>query len=322
MNPNEEELEPSLRPTRRAGRWSAAIGALIGLAGATFVVQALYQDRDEIARALSNARPALLLGALVLVGLAMTGIGLAWRASVEALGGTLDVVSSLRGYFVGQLGKYLPGGIWAVMGRAEWARGEGVPGSIAYSSVFLSIGSAFLAALMLAAIVLPAAGLVGSGGDERYLWVLVLLPLGFALLSPKVLGFLLQILRKISRRDLEVQVPSWKASSLIVVRQLPSWLLVGTASWVIANAFGTRGDLMNIIFAVATSWVIGFIALPVPGGIGVREAAFVALATSLPTGVAAIVAVTARLVTIIVDTAGAASMTVLVSRRSRHPDRQ
>lgn len=322
MTSDEEESQPSPRLNRRARRWSAVAGALIGLVGVAFVAQTLYRGRDDIAEALSEARPALLLVALSLVGLAMTGIGLAWRASLQVLGGELGVASSLRGYFVGQLGKYVPGGVWAVVGRAEWARSEKVPAGIAYSSVFLSIGTAFLAAIMLASIALPVSGFAGSDGDERYLLVLLLLPLGFALLNPVVLGRVLQLLRGLTRRDLEIQVPSWRASSFIVVRQLPSWLLIGTASWVIAAAFGIRGGLANIIFAAAVSWVIGFIALPVPGGIGVREAAFVALATSLPAGVAAIVAVTARLVTIIVDTVGAASMTVLISHHSRHSERR
>lgn len=322
MSSEDGHSDPSPRPSRRIRHWSTVVGAIIGLTGAAFVAQALYRNRSEISQALSEAQPSLLLVALAGFGVAMTGIGLAWRSSVQVLGGDIGIVSSLRGYFVGQLGKYVPGGIWAVVGRAEWARSERVPASVAYSSVFLSIGTAFLAAIMLSAIVLPVASFADSGGDKRYLFVLGLLPLGFALLNPIVLEFGLSLARKITGRDLEIRIPSWRASSIIVVRQLPSWFLIGTANWVIASAFGAQGDLANIIFAATTSWVIGFIALPVPGGIGVREAAFVALATSLPPGVAAIVAVTARLATIIVDAVGAAAMTVLVGRQTRHSERR
>lgn len=318
----EEAVGSQPRPNRLARRSSGVVGALVGVAGIVFVAQAIYGERDEISRALSEARPGLLLVALLLIGLAMTGIGLTWRTALQALGGELGVASSLRGYFVGQLGKYVPGGVWAVLGRAEWARSEGVPAGVAYSSVFLSIGSAFLAAVMLAFMVLPVAGFAGSGGDPRYLLVLLLLPTGFVLLHPRAVAGVLQVLRKVTKRELAVQVPSWRVSSLIVVRQLPSWLLIGAASWVIAVAFGTRGDLANIVFAVTVSWVVGFVALPVPGGIGVREAAFVALATSLPTGIAGVVAVTARLTTIMVDTTGAASMTVLVGRHIQDSSRK
>jgi uncharacterized membrane protein YbhN (UPF0104 family) len=46
--------------------------------------------------------------------------------------------------------------------------------------------------------------------------------------------------------------------------------------------------------------------VPVPGGVGVREAVFVALVDALPTGVAATVAVTARFCFVLVDGGGAA----------------
>jgi uncharacterized membrane protein YbhN (UPF0104 family) len=58
--------------------------------------------------------------------------------------------------------------------------------------------------------------------------------------------------------------------------------------------------------AAILSWIVGFVSVPVPGGIGVREAAFVAVVGTIPTGVRATVAVAARLCFILVDTGGAA----------------
>jgi hypothetical protein len=55
---------------------------------------------------------------------------------------------------------------------------------------------------------------------------------------------------------------------------------------------------------VTLSWAAGLVAAPVPAGAGVREATFVALA-GLSLGVAATVAVAARLLFIVVDVLGA-----------------
>lgn len=317
MSPQREVPQQPVGRGKHARRWSAITGTLIGLAGAAFVARTFIRDRDEFAQALSSARPALLLVALVLGGLAMTGIGLAWYTSLRVLGGELDLLSALRGYFVGQLGKYVPGGVWAIMGRGEWARNKGVPAAVAYSSVLLSMGSAYLAAVLLAATLVPVSGFLGAEGNSRFALVLLLLPLGFGLLHPRVVGASLALLRRTTKRELVVEVPTWRASSLVVLQQLPSWLLIGLASVTIAAAFGTRGAAVNLISATVISWVIGFLALPVPGGIGVRESAFVALATSLPGGIAAAVAVAARLVFIAVDATGAAATTALIGRRNR-----
>jgi uncharacterized membrane protein YbhN (UPF0104 family) len=51
--------------------------------------------------------------------------------------------------------------------------------------------------------------------------------------------------------------------------------------------------------------VVGFVLVPVPGGVGVREAAFVAAAGSLDPGIAAATAVVARALFVVVDALGA-----------------
>src|SRR5690606_7667192 len=163
-------------------RWARAVGILIGLVGTAFVVRVLVQNREEVGTATANADWVPLVGAFIAACLGMTGIGLAWRAALRTLGARLGVLSSLRGYFVGQLGKYVPGGVWVIMGRGEWARAEGVGGPVAYSSVLLSMGSAYLAAILLSATLMPFARILGSSGELRLLLVLLLLPLGFALI--------------------------------------------------------------------------------------------------------------------------------------------
>lgn len=317
MNSGRGEPSEVPRTANRARRWSTAIGALIGVAGAVFVLRSLLSNRDQIAQAMSQGQPDLLLAALILVGLAMSGLGLAWLAWVRALGGSLGVARALRSYFVGQLGKYVPGGIWAILGRAEWARGDGVSAGVSYASVLLSTGSALLAAVMMAVMVLPLSGFMATEGNRPYLLVVVLLPIGFGLLHPRVMGAVLATFERRANVDFRIQVPPWRTSALLVAGQLPIWLSAGTASWVIAAAFGSDGDLANIIVAVAISWAIGFLALPVPSGIGVREAAFVALATSLPTGIAATVAITARLLFMGVDALGATTTSLLLGQRRR-----
>lgn len=299
----------------RAKRWSTLIGAVIGVVGAVFVVKVLIDNRAEVADAASNARPGPILLAVVLGALGMTGIGLAWRSALRILGTDLPVLSALRGYFVGQLGKYVPGGVWAIMGRGEWARSEGVPAALAYSSVLLSMGSAYLAAVVLVAVLIPLSGLLTADGGAEYLLIFLLLPVGFAAIHPKVVNSVLRVVRRATGRELAMEVPTWAGSAGVVARQIPSWIMIGLANLSLAAAFGVSGDVVNVMSATAVAWVVGFLALPVPGGIGVREAVFVGLATSLPTGIAATVAVVARLVFIAVDAVGAGSTTLVLARR-------
>jgi uncharacterized membrane protein YbhN (UPF0104 family) len=98
-------------------------------------------------------------------------------------------------------------------------------------------------------------------------------------------------------------------------------LAIGAATWLVAAALDPGApDALNIVFATVLSWVVGFLVVPAPGGIGVREAVFVAAATSLSSpGVAAAVAVVARVVFIMVDLLGAGLSTAAAPRPARSP---
>jgi uncharacterized membrane protein YbhN (UPF0104 family) len=73
------------------------------------------------------------------------------------------------------------------------------------------------------------------------------------------------------------------------------------------------GSPISAIFAFAAAWTVGFVALPFPSGIGVREAALVGL-LGLPSEFVVAASVAHRLVTIVGEIA--VSVTAMVRQRS------
>jgi glycosyltransferase 2 family protein len=294
-----------------------SLGAIIAVAGVVFVARELVTSWDEVREAVTGANPVLLMSALAVGSCGMLIIGLGWRRWLAVLGARRPARETLHWYYVGQLGKYVPGGIWPVIGRGEMARRGGVAPSVGYSSTVLSLGITYLAAILAVAVALVA-GAAGGGG---VLWqpIVVLLPLGMLALHPRVVATVLQVARRVSKRELNLPVPSWGTSAGLLLWHVPAWIAVGSATWLVAVALDTTTpDFLNILFATVLSWVIGFLVVPAPGGIGVREAVFVAAATSLSgLGVAAAVAVVARVIFILVDLIGAGVSTA-VSRTRTH----
>ena len=295
--------EQPLRKKRVA--WlSTAVGVVIAVAAGVFVVRAISDQWTLVRSSLADARPAWLVAALVCAAAAMVTVAIPWRTALTMLGTIVDRAAIVAWYFIGEIGKYVPGGIWPVVGRGELAYRGGVPRSLAYPSVALSLGALYLAGMLMVAALVP----LRVGGDEGTdaLWVLLLLPAGVAVLHPRPLGWLVGRAERLLRRDLVIVVPRWSASLGLVARYLPSWLLIGTATWCVARAFDPDAGWLAVAPAAMLSWIVGFVSVPVPGGIGVREAAFVALVPTIPTGVRATVAVVARLCFILVDAGGAA----------------
>ncbi len=300
----------------RLAQLSTAAGLLIAAAGGFFVVRAIANQWSDVRSTLGSARPGWLIAGALLAGAAMVAMALPWRRALALLGVEVPVGATLVWYFLGEIGKYVPGGIWPVVGRAELARRGGVPRASAYASVALSLGALYLSAMLLSTLLLPLR--FARAGTTAWLWVLVLLPVGLGLLHHRPLAWLAARAERILHRDLDITIPRWSASLRLVVEYVPSWLLVGTSTWCIARAFSPQASWLTIAPAAVLSWVVGFVLVPVPGGIGVREAVFVALVGgALPAGTRGAIAITARLAFMLADTAGAAVAALLLRRASR-----
>jgi uncharacterized membrane protein YbhN (UPF0104 family) len=276
---------------------------VIGVAGGVFVVRAISNQWSEVRSSLSDAEPAWLVLAVVCAALGMLAVALPWKRALRIVGIEAGLAACVTWYFVGEIGKYVPGGIWPVVGRAELARRGGHPRSGAYASVALSLGALYLSGMLLVALLLPLRLMSNSNGS---LWVLLLLPVGLALLHHRPLTWMVELAEKAMKRELDVRVPPWSESLKLVACYLPAWVLIGTATWCVARAFDPGVSWLTIAPAAMLSWVVGFVLVPVPGGVGVREAAFVALVGGgVPSGVRATIAVVARLVFMLVDALGA-----------------
>src|SRR4029450_2061695 len=134
----------SAEPMRRLLRY---VGLVVAVLGVAFGVRALIIAWPEVRGAVAVATPAPRVPALALGSGAMFVIGLGWRRCLAALGTRASVREALHWYYVGQLGKYVPGGIWSVVGRGEMARRGGVPASVGYGRGALSLAGTYLAGL-------------------------------------------------------------------------------------------------------------------------------------------------------------------------------
>lgn len=303
---------------RAAAGLVSAAGILIAVAGLAFVGRRLAADWDQTRELLEGARWTWLVAAVPLCLAGMALIGTPWRRIMDVLGHRCTMEETMRWFFPGQLGKYVPGGIWPVVGRGELAVRGGVPRTVAYTSVALSLALTYLAAALVALCFLGGA-LVSGQGAAGSLWALAVLPLGLAALHPRVLTTLVTTAERVLSKAVEIKVPGYRTTVLLVAEHVPAWLCVGVGTWLVARAFTDDVAVAQVLFAGVLSWIVGFVVIPVPGGIGVREAAFVAAATSLPSEVAATVAIASRLCFITADLLGAGLVMLIPRPAGRRP---
>jgi uncharacterized membrane protein YbhN (UPF0104 family) len=310
----EVAADGSGRPAR-AARAMALAGLLLGGAAVGFVVRTLVHEWPRVSDDLRSADLRFLALAVVCAALGMTSIGWAWRSVMRVLGVDAPLRRVIPWYYVGELGKYVPGGIWPVLGRGELARNGGVPRSRAYASVAMSLGVLYLAAMFVAAAFLPF-GLAGGGGFSPWMLALLALPVGVVALHHEVLGRIVVLVGRLTGRQIDLEIPVWRDSLLLVARYVPTWLLIGTATWAVGRSTTADISYPRVMFATILSWVVGFLAVPVPSGAGVREAVLYAT-SGLTKSQSVFTAVTARIAFVLVDVIGAAICAPLVRRRTR-----
>lgn len=298
-----------------------AFGTLVGLVAAAFVVRTLLVEWDGTKEALSGASWSWMFLSLILATAAMVAVAWVWADVIAALESRHhnrgDFVAR---YFVGELGKYLPGGIWTVVGRAELARRIGIRRSVAYGSVALSLITLYLAAAGLATALLPfsLASSNSEGSDLRAIFGIgIVLIGGLVVLHPKTLNYVVGIAERIGKRPINVAIPPGRTMTILVLRYVPAWLGIAASSYAVARALTPEVSMPKVALATLASWIAGFIAVPVPAGGGVREAVFLALC-GLPAGIGAAVALISRLLFVVVDAIGAGAGSLML-RRSTTP---
>jgi hypothetical protein len=299
----------------RSERWRRTVkGALlvvvVGLLGVV-----VAREWSGVASVIGRLSIASLVGSTLL---AMAGTWcsfLCWRALLHDLGGRLPLVASMRIFFVGQLGKYVPGKVWPVVAQVRLGRRYDLPGRISAAAAAIVTLLTFGVGLQVTALTLPA---LGGDALRHYWWAVLALPVAVVMLLPPVLNRLLERILRLLRREPMPQPLTLWGTGRAVGWAVVMWLLYGAHLVVLLTGAGeplTAGLVVRATGAFAASWAVGFLLAFAPAGLGVREIGLVGLLGGTPLGVAA--TLISRLMLTVADLAGPALALLIEHRPQR-----
>jgi len=282
----------------------------------------LAAEQAKVREALHHLAWGPVIAALAMALLGMGCTMLSWRELVRDLGSPLPLRAATRILFIAQLGKYLPGGVWAPAAQVELGREYQIPRSRSAAAALVNMVVTLGSGLLVAAVALP----LSSGGAVRtYWWALALGGLALAGLYPPLTSAVLNRgLRLLRRAPLERGV-SGPGIARAVAWGVLGWLFFGAHAWLLVSSLTGKGVSVLLVAtgAFALAWSVGFILVFFPGGIGPRELALIAaLAPVMPAASAIVVAVISRLVMTAGDLAWAATAFMLGYRGRKRGLRQ
>lgn len=228
-----------------------------------------------------------------------------WGRIVHGLGGrAMPPTESVPLYMVANLGRYVPGKIWQIAALATMARQRGIPGATATAAAVLLQGIAIASALLVG---LGALWSLADGAAWRWL-------VPGVVLGAVVVGLIPAVFRAVT--DLWFRVTGTEDPPRLEVGDALGWLVLGLVNWIVyAGAFwvlvtglGLDVAFLGAASAFAAAYVVGYLAVFAPAGVGVREASLLALLSpQLGAGTAGAVAVIARVWTTGVEVVPAAA---------------
>jgi glycosyltransferase 2 family protein len=217
---------------------------------------------------------------LILAGLLYLGChtlwGTFWWQLLRGQGVRASWYASLRAYFVSQVGKYVPGKAWVLLLRVGLLRSsEARPAVVIVTGLYETLTNMAAGALLGVAL-LPWSGLSNQlSAWQRYgLFSLALMPLALLGLNRLVR----RIAIKYRRSDAPpIPVPSLGLLAVGLVQAMLGWALLGLSLWLTSCGLSidppelTGESYLQYLSWVCIAYVIGFVILVSPAGVGARE---------------------------------------------------
>lgn len=314
-------------PARARSRWIvAAKWLVVALVAWGIHRTALSGWKDLQAQDwnVADLRPEWLAAAGVLYLAGLLPSGVFWQRVLWALGQKPRLGETLRAYYIGHVGKYVPGKGFVVVLRAGLVRSPRTGTAMAAVSIFYETLTMMAVGALVAAAVLAVVErgwlTMAAGG----LMAVVALPTW-----PPVFERLVRLtgIGKLDPRAVERLAGLDYRTIGIGWLTLPAgWLLMGASLWATFRAGGYAGasaldgvEQLAICTAAASLAVVaGFVSF-VPGGLVVREAIVLHLLTPAFGEAAALVAaVLSRLISVAAETLVAGGL-YLLPRRDGEP---
>ena len=255
-----------------------AAKVVIAVLVAIFIIKAVLTAREEFAAnrfQLNQVRWMWLVAAGFIYLLGLLPMGLYWYCVLRALGQKPYLTEILRAYYVGHLGKYVPGKAMVVYLRTDLIRSGRVDTALAAVSVFAETLTMMAVGAAISALIIAIQ--FWERKDMVLIAIGLMLAAGVPTLPPIFRRLVAFIQKKRGIDAIPLDGISWKLMSIGWLLSGLSWFVLGFSLWATLRAIPLDGtsigpleQLPRLTACVSLSMVAGFLSM-IPGGAGVRE---------------------------------------------------
>jgi glycosyltransferase 2 family protein len=273
-----------MNPARKGGPWRTIASVVLVAAIFFFMGRSLYHNWHAVQGELANLHfrwYLLPLPFACFAGAFVVG-AYAWKLILSYFGERISLQRACQIVAYSQFGKYVPGKVWVALGRMYLAREAGV--AERHTALSLIIETSYL---LISALGLFVFSLIFYPGLLAKTWLLlVLIPVTLVAIYPPVFNRIVNfLLARVKQRPVEFRIRLDQAAVLFAFYCV-SWFGQGLGLYFLTLSFYPVKLAALLVFpgAFSLSWILGFIVIIAPGGLGVREGLFAVLIEPIVTG--------------------------------------
>jgi len=274
-------------------RWVMVIAIFL------FLARMVWENWSQVRNASFTLKPLPLILSSLIFGFSFFVQLWAWYLITLKLGIALSLRETLENWFYSQLGKYLPGKVWMILGRFYLYESKGKSKKLISTALYFE-----MVTIMVAGGLLFLFALFGFE-ETSFLfrgmqigWGVLILLMAFLGLHPRILEKVINwVLIRFNREGIVLSITYLDVLWILFICVL-SWLIGGVGFYLFVDSIYPISSkyFLFLTGGLAISSTLGLIAVFAPAGLGVREGTLVYLLTYVvPAPIAVILSVATRL---------------------------
>jgi uncharacterized membrane protein YbhN (UPF0104 family) len=271
----------------------------------------IFKYSHDILQSLNHISIFYLLVSSILICMIYFIAIFSWNSIVSLMGFTVTFKKACRIWFISNLAKYIPGTIWIPLGRSIYTKDE----NISVLKTFLAWAIENYLTLLSIIFMVTLIQFVYPNilpiwrGIPILIMILLIFPLIFRNIFKKILGISKNYLSRYKNKiDYLIRfTDSLKFGNLAVPLTLTIGIrvLLGIWLYLIVLGFGIKPHFGILYFTLiwAIAWLLGYVVIFLPGGVGLREGVLTTFLVSsgISVGIAISISLFTRIQTVIFD---------------------
>jgi uncharacterized membrane protein YbhN (UPF0104 family) len=203
------------------------------------------------------------------------GQSVQWKAILQSDKGIISLKDALISTGLPIFGKYIPGKVWIILGRAAYVSEKS--GLEVKAVTWLSLLSQLFT--LLIGLLIGGVILLIQGNFAQYGWLILIGTLGFSaiLFVPAIARLIESSVKRVFKKELSLPTLSIQNAIKILPYYVFTWMAWSLGFYFMITAVAGIAAPWDALAIFPLSASLGIMAVIVPGGLGVREGVIVAL---------------------------------------------